>query len=101
MGILSATSIHELIKSDKVKIQASKFSPTTDDVYRLFCREPVLSNRALVEKLNASKPTIERALKNLQNLGIIKEISGKSRGRRYVYHAYIEILTLDTTNRIG
>jgi Fic family protein len=101
MGTQSATEIHKLITADRAKVQAENVSPTTLQVYAQFCREPILTNPILVTRLKSSKPTVQRALQYLQKLGIIKEVSGKQRRRRYAYQAYLDILTRDTTTRIG
>lgn len=101
MGTQSATEIYKLMKADRSRVQAENVSPATLQVYDHFCREPILSNSILVTRLKSSKPTIQRALDYLQKLGIIREVSGKQRHRRYAYQAYLEILTRDTTTRIG
>ena len=101
MGTQSATEIHTLMNADRSRVHTEDVSPTTLQVYDQFCREPILTNPTLVARLNSSKPTVQRALEHLQKLGIIKEISGKQRRRRYAYHAYLDILTRDTTTRIG
>jgi Fic family protein len=101
MGAQSATEIHKLMTADRARVQAEDVSPTTLQVYDQFCREPILTNPTLVRRLKSSKPTVERALKYLQKLGIIQEVSGKQRRRRYAYQAYLDILTRDTTTRIG
>lgn len=101
MGTQSATEIHKLMAADRAHVQAEDVSPTTLQVYDRFCREPILTNPILVMRLKSSKPTIQRALAYLQKLGIIHEVSGKQRRRRYAYQAYLDILTRDTTTRIG
>ena len=101
IGTQSATEIHKLKTGERAKVQAEDVSPTTLQVYAQFCREQILSNSILVTKLNSSKPTVQRALEHLQKLGIIREVSGKQRRRRYAYQAYLDILTRDTTTRIG
>jgi Fic family protein len=101
MGVQSATEIHRLMTSDRLRVQNEDVSPTTLQVYDRFCREPILSASILVAKLSSSKPTIQRALSYLQSHGIIQEVSGKQRHRRYAYQAYLDILTRDTTIRIG
>jgi Fic family protein len=101
MGVQSATEIHKLMSSDRARIQNEDVSPTTLQIYDHFCREPILTNSILVMKLKSSKPTVQRTLEYLQKLGIIREISGKQRHRRYAYQAYLDILTRDTTTRIG
>lgn len=101
MGVQGATEIHRLMSTDRARVQAGDVSPTTLHVYDQFCREPILTNPILVTRLNSSKPTIQRALEHLQKLGILHEISGKQRRRRYAYGAYLDILTRDTTTRMG
>ena len=101
MGTQSATEIYRLMTADRSRVHSEDVSPTTLQVYDLFCREPILTNPTLVARLGSSKPTVQRALEHLQKLGIINEISGKQRRRRYAYQAYLDILTRDTTTRIG
>lgn len=101
MGSESATEIHKLITSDRARIQANDVTPATLLMYNHFCREPILTNPILVKRLKSSKPTVQRALDHLLRLGIIAEVSGKQRRRRYAYQAYLSILTRDTTTRIG
>jgi Fic family protein len=101
MGTQSAKEIHKLMTADRSRVHTEDVSPTTMQVYNEFCREPILTNPTLVTRLESSKPTIQRALEHLQKLRIIKEISGKQRRRRYAYQAYLDILTRDTTTRIG
>jgi Fic family protein len=101
MGTQSATEIHKLMTADRAKIQVENVSPTTLQIYTQFCREPILTNSILVTRLESSKPTVQRALEYLQKFGIIMEVSGKQRRRRYAYQAYLDILTRDTTTRIG
>jgi Fic family protein len=101
MAAESATEIHNLITADRVSIQSEDVTPATLAIYDQFCREPILTNPILVTRLKSSKPTVQRALNHLIRLGIIVEVSGKKRRRRYAYRAYLSILTRDTTTRIG
>ncbi|MBI3293228.1 MAG: Fic family protein [Deltaproteobacteria bacterium] len=101
MGAESATEIHNLMTSDRARIQSADVTSTTLFMYHHFCREPILTNSILVTKMKSSKPTVQRALEHLLKLGIIAEVSGKQRRRRYSYTAYLNILTRDTTTRIG
>jgi Fic family protein len=101
MGAESATEIHVLMTTDRARIQSEDVTPATIAIYSQFCREPILTNPILVTRLKSSKPTVQRALDHLMRLGIITEVSGKKRRRRYAYHAYLSILTRDTTTRIG
>ena len=101
MGAESATEIHKLMTTDRARIQSGDVTPATFLMYDHFCREPILTNPLLVARLKSTKPTVQRALDHLLRLGIIAEVSGKKRRRRYAYQAYLSILTRDTTTRIG
>lgn len=46
--------------------------------------------------MKVSLPTILRTLAALENLGIIKEITGKGRHKVFAYKAYIDILSKGT-----
>ncbi len=43
-----------------------------------------------------TKPTVARALDDLERLGIAQEVTGKPRNRLYVYKEYLDILNRDT-----
>ena len=43
-----------------------------------------------------TKPTVARALDDLERLGIAQEVTGRPRNRLYVYKEYLEILNRDT-----
>jgi Fic family protein len=45
---------------------------------------------------NTTKPTVARALNDLEDLGIAREVTGKPRNRLYVYQRYLDILNADT-----
>ena len=48
------------------------------------------------KELDLSLPTVTASLMHLVNLGIVRETSGKQRGRLYVYEAYMSILQQGT-----
>jgi Fic family protein len=45
---------------------------------------------------NTTKPTVARALYDLERLGIAQEVTGRPRNRVYVYREYLDILNRDT-----
>ena len=55
-------------------------------------RRPVLTQTAAAARLDLSLPTVMRAMEALERLGIVREISGRRRGKTYVYGDYMEIL---------
>lgn len=47
-------------------------------------------------RLGLSAPTVAKSVAHLERLGILREITGKQRRRRYVYGAYLDILARGT-----
>jgi Fic family protein len=58
----------------------------------------VLSRRAIVSipktssHLGISQPTVTKAIRKLEDLGIAREFTGKQWGREFVYDQYVKIL---------
>jgi Fic family protein len=47
------------------------------------------------EACGTTKPTVKRAINDLQQLGIVTEVTGKPRNRIYIYNEYLSILNQD------
>jgi Fic family protein len=43
----------------------------------------------------STKPTVARALQDLERLGIVREVTGKPKNRLYVYWQYLDVLNQD------
>lgn len=101
MANLAALEIHRLHQKDKNQLQESKPTTYTIQVFNEFCRDPILNSHVLIERHKSTMPRVSRALQHLVKLGIIKEISGKQRNRRYAYDSYLQILVRDTNTKMG
>jgi Fic family protein len=97
----AALEIHSLHQLDKDRLHLSKPTTYTIQVFNEFCHIPILSSTALTDRHNSTKPKVNRALQHLVKLGIVKEISGKQRNRRYAYDSYLQILVRDTNTKMG
>lgn len=64
-------------------------------VYELLKKRIAIRIPEAAEELGSSKPTVTRALDELQKLGIAREITGKSRGKVFTYQKYMDILNRD------
>jgi Fic family protein len=87
-------AIASLIAVDRRRLLASpKAGPAS---YRLFEALPMMP-RFTVEmarqKLNTSFPTANAAVKLLEDLGVVSELTGQKKNRSYSYQAYIELMT--------
>jgi Fic family protein len=93
----AARRILELLDSDRRKIEALGRSAAS--VLRVFHHtqtNPILSIPKVVEKVGISFPTATSVIEHLQELGIVREITGRQRSRLFVYDAYLGILNEGT-----
>ncbi len=54
-------------------------------------RQPLVTINDIVDELGVSKPTINSLVKDFENKGILKEITGHKRNKIYVFDDYIKI----------
>lgn len=69
-------------------------------VYELLKKRVAVRIPEAAEETKTSKPTVKRALDELAKLGIAREVTGKERGKLYLYQRYLEILNRDTEDAI-
>jgi Fic family protein len=90
----SIVAIASLVAVDRRSLLASKIASPAS--YRLFEILPVMP-RFTIERvrqnLDISFPTANSAVKVLQGLGIVTELTGQKKNRFYSYQPYIELLT--------
>lgn len=93
----AATRIVDLFKEDRERITAQSDRPGSAlRVHDLFQQHPYLTASQLVQQTGLSTPTVNAALSDLERLGIIKEITGRKRGRVFSYQQYLAILSEGT-----
>jgi len=93
-AVEAARSILELFEEDRLKIRDG-LGQSANSALRMheFLQEnPVVTTSRAAEEMTISRPTITSALENLQDLGIVREMTGKERYRIYAYDEYLEIL---------
>jgi ribosomal protein S25 len=54
--------------------------------------KPISDSKKIASECKISLPTANKALQHLIDLGIVKEITGKTRSKIYVYQRYLDIL---------
>ena len=59
-------------------------------------RSPFAAVGETAEGLGLSPPTVARAIRHLERLGILRETTGRRRGQLFVYDAYLNILSRGT-----
>lgn len=90
----AARAILELFQRDRAAIDETlgRAAGSALRVHELLQRRPVLNTKQAVKRLSLTRPTILSALENLQDLGMVRELTGKERYRVYVYDRYFNIL---------
>ncbi len=65
-------------------------------VFDALRERPLATVNALAERTGASYPTVARAIDALEDLGIVREITGRKRERVYAYTRYLDVLNEGT-----
>lgn len=61
-------------------------------VFNVLGTRPLASINVLAERAGMAYPTTSRAVEALEGIGILREITGRRRGRVYAYTRYVEVL---------
>ncbi len=93
----SARLILKLFEADRARIETlKKAAGSALRVHQLMQARPLLLIPQTAKALSLTVPTVTQSLEHLQKLGIAREITGKKRGRIFVYTAYLAILNQGT-----
>ena len=93
----AASRIVALYKDDRERISAeSDRANSALRIYDHLQRSPYVTSKRLVAATGLSAPTVNAALEDLARLGIVREITGRKRGRVYAYDRYLMILSEGT-----
>jgi Fic family protein len=89
----TAARILKLFDDDRAKVESlGRKAGSAHRVLDLLQRHPMTTVPNATKQLSLTAPTVRNAIKNLQSLGIVREITGKQRDRVYVYDPYVKIL---------
>ncbi len=70
-----------------------KRAPNAKQALNLLYRRPMLSATDLEHSLGVSHPTANALLRDFIRLGLLREVTGASRHRLYVFETYLELFT--------
>jgi Fic family protein len=95
--VSAARRILALLDSDRQKIEAlGRPAASALRVFQHAQTSPILSIQATAKKIGISFPTVTASVSHLQDLGVLRETTGKQRRRLFVYDAYLKILSEGT-----
>ena len=87
----------DLSDGDRDKISGlGRAAASTLQVHRALLERPIATAGWLVKKTTISPATVNKCLNHLENLGIVRELTGRKRNRIYSYTRYIEIMNYGT-----
>lgn len=94
----AATRIVELFKHDEERIsgKGDRRAGSALRVHHVLQRNPYVTAKQLVGSTGLTTPTVNAALEDLRGLGLIEEVTGRQRGRVFVYTGYLAILSEGT-----
>jgi Fic family protein len=96
-AVNAARRIIELLDTDRKKIEGlGRPAPSVLRVHHYAQTHPILSIATAAEDVGITFPTVAGAIDHMQQLGILREITGKQRGRLFAYGGYLDILNEGT-----
>ncbi len=96
-AVSAALRILALLEADRRRIESlDRPSTSALRVFQHAQTNPILSISRTAEKTGITFPTVTSAIGHLQKLGVLRETTGRRRGRLFVYGAYLDILNEGT-----
>lgn len=96
-GVGTARDLRKLFEADRIKIEGlGRQAASALRIHQLLQRQPIVGIPDAARKAGISIPTASKSVRRLEALGIVRETTGKRRGRRYLYQGYMDILGRDT-----
>lgn len=93
----TAQMIIALFHKDRQHIEVSgKATAAVLNVHAYLQKHPVATTTKIKQACNVSLPTVLRALTALEELDIVKEVTGKGRHKVFIYRQYIDLLNQGT-----
>jgi Fic family protein len=96
-AVTAARDLSTLFATDKELIRSSgRGAISALLVHDALQRRPLASTASLREATGRTMPTVLQALDALQQLGIVREVTGRRRNRVFAYTKYLDILNRET-----
>lgn len=93
----AAQKLWALFDQDRRLIQEQgKIAGTALRVHDLLQQRPIISITAACKALELTHPAVNKSLRKLEEMNIVREITGRQRKRLFAYDGYIQILSEGT-----
>jgi Fic family protein len=92
-----ATRILDLLERDRDRIgKIGKAARSALTIHDYLLKRPFISITRVAKALDISVPSTTSTVQKLVEIGVLKEVTGRSRNRIFVYEAYLKILSAGT-----
>ncbi len=99
-GVAVAQRIFALTGKDRARLIAHRnASVAAIQLLDLLPSNPMVTVPKATTLLGSTAPTARKAVDLLEEIGVLRETSGRQRDRVYAYHAYLEALTADDVRK--
>jgi len=89
--------ISAVFQEDRSRLKdLGRQAPTALLVQEALQAKPLTTIAALTQSTKLTTPTVTQALRELEKLGIVRETTGRARGRIFAYARYIDALNAET-----
>lgn len=97
-AVQAARRLMELFGEDALRVQhrARRRASSALRVLEAFKQRPLLTLPQICQRSGLSFPTATKGVQTLEQLDIVRELTGRQRGRVFVYEAYLHILNEGT-----
>ena len=86
--------VASLVAADRRRLlQSAKAGPASYRLFEMLPMMPRFTIERVRQQLDTSFPTATAAVKVLEDLGIVTEVTGQKKNRSYSYQAYVELLS--------
>ena len=93
----TAQSIIALFAQDRAALEnSSKSTAAILTIHAYLQQHPIATTTKIKESTSLSLPTVLRSLTVLENLNIVKEVTGKDRHKIFIYDQYLSLLSKGT-----
>ena len=90
----SIIEVASLVAADRKRLlQSSKAGPASYRLFEMLPMMPRFTIERVRQQLDTSFPTATAAVKALEDLDIVSEMTGQKKNRSYSYQAYVELLS--------
>ena len=96
-AVETAKELMALFEQDRARIEAlGRPAASALRVHEYLRERPLATVATVSQQLGISAPTVSKSLRHLEALGIVKEITGRRRGRAFAYGDYLKLLEQGT-----